>query len=80
VGRPAPAIHVDPARERYQGCYVTSQPVDSTLVITHSGWWDCPRQGIVAFDGLPHYFASDFSDELDDYDPSSGSGLCQMRR
>jgi len=38
-------------------------------VITYFGWWDCPRYGIVTEDGLPHYFASDFSEELDDYDP-----------
>jgi len=52
---------------------VTVQPVPSApssdLVITYFGWWDCPRGGIVTEDGHPHYFRSDFSEELDDYDP-----------
>ena len=63
---------------------MTVQPVPSApssdLVITYFGWWDCPRGGIVAEDGHPHYFRSDFSEELDDYDPVSGSGRCQMKR
>jgi len=53
---------------------VIGQPGDSTPasspVLSYFAWWDCPRGGIVTIDGRVHYFASEFSEVLDDYAPT----------
>lgn len=38
-------------------------------VLAYFNWWDCPRAGVALLNGEPHYFLSDFSDALDDYEP-----------